>query len=196
MGPTSSLHMKPTTPFRSTSTLTYSVKRSREDPMAIVKMRFGISIHGLRSSWPELIFLTDMEAGNASMQHRNNNLVTIPIRTNAVPFPSRLCDVVKSVSLLILLRYLPKSMLKSAISKRTILLTGDSRRSKSTNTVLVVRFLPNVLEPMTIWATQMWKISPASTKALIVKEAHHRLENPENSCAQTRVIWFASCLVN
>jgi len=34
--------------------------------------------------------------------------------------------------------------------------------------VLVVRFLPNVLEPMTIWATQMWKISPASTKALIV----------------------------
>ena len=56
-----------------------SVKRSRVDPTVIATMPSGTSTHGLRSSWPVLIFPMDTEAGNALMQLPNSNLATIPV---------------------------------------------------------------------------------------------------------------------
>ena len=74
--PTLSLHTKPTTPFQSTSTLTSLVKRSKVDPTGIIMIPSGPSTLGQKCWWPVPISRTDMEAGNASTQHPNNNLVT------------------------------------------------------------------------------------------------------------------------
>ena len=71
--------MKLNTPSQSTSTLMLSEKRSRVDLMVMVTMPSGTSTHGLRSSWPVLIFRMDTEAGNALMQLPNSNLATIPV---------------------------------------------------------------------------------------------------------------------